>query len=271
MVIIMNNFATPQLYLLSRPTFDVGAFLAFLSRESLTWRRTQSATEAEEIVEAAGRICYMSFGANQSPRDNFEYIQNLIRMGHDSVLEHVSWTILITGVSRAFTHQLVRHRVGFAFSQLSQQYHDERDAAFIMPTVLEGVPHAVQTWSDAMDSAKRAYEAIIAALQQSKSPVLTDLNKKETQRAIRSAARSVLPQATETKIIVTANARAVRHLLKTRGSIPGDLEMRQVCTELLKVLKPEAPSLFFDFELQTFSDEFPAVVQIPEEKLSLVS
>src|SRR5437879_5398802 len=138
----MKSAATPQLYLLSRPTFDVEAFLTFLSQESLTWRRTQSATEAEEIVEAAGRICYMSFGASQSPRDNFEYIQNLIRMGHDSVLEHVSWTVLVTGVSRAFTHQLVRHRVGFAFSQLSQQYHDEHYAGFVMPPILKDVPEA---------------------------------------------------------------------------------------------------------------------------------
>jgi len=192
-------------------------------------------------------------------------------MGHESVLEHVAWTFLITGVSRAFTHQLVRHRVGFAFSQLSQQYHDERDAAFVVPSGLEAVPDAMHAWNKAIEGARRAYAEIVNALRQSESTIRGDLNRKEFQRAIRSAARSVLPQATETKIIVTGNARAIRHLLKTRGSIPGDIEMREVCAALFKILQPEAPSLFFDFELQTFSDESPAVVQMPEEKLSLVS
>jgi thymidylate synthase (FAD) len=257
---------SPKIHLLSRPTFDVNTFVAFLQDEELTWRRTEGATEPEEIVEAAGRICYMSFGASQSPRTNNEYIQNLIRMGHDSVLEHVSWTLLITGVSRAFTHQLVRHRVGFAFSQLSQQYHDEKDASFVMPPGLESIPEAAENWNNAIKAAKRAYENIMSCLQQSESSVVTGWTKKETLRAMRSAGRSVLPNATETKIIVTANARALRHLLKTRGSIPGDIEMRQVSTTLLQVLKEEAPSLFFDFQIQTFEDGFPAVVhQLADE------
>jgi thymidylate synthase (FAD) len=263
---------TPQIYLLSRPNFDVEAFLKFLcEEEGLSWRRTQGATQAEEIVEASGRICYMSFGAGQSPRDNLQYVQNLIRMGHESVLEHVSWTFLITGVSRAFTHQLVRHRVGFAFSQLSQQYHDEQDATFVVPQGLEEIPEAMNVWSRAMESAKRAYADMINVLTENESKIRGPLNKKEFQRNIRSAARSVLPQATQTKIIVSANARAIRHLFKIRGSIPGDLEMRSVCSVLFNTLQPEAPSLFFDFALKTFSDGSPAVVNMTEQNLSLVS
>jgi thymidylate synthase (FAD) len=213
----------------------------------------------------------MSYGPNQSPRDNSQYIQNLIRMGHESVLEHVAWTFLITGVSRAFTHQLVRHRVGFAFSQLSQQYHDETDASFVTPPHLEAFPAALQTWNQAMDAAKNAYKTIMSSLEQNDSAVSRSLDAKETQRAIRSAARSVLPNATETKIIVTANARAARHFLKMRGSIPGDIEMREVTAALLRTLKPEAPSLFFDFEVEALSDDSPAVVQVLQNKLPQAS
>jgi thymidylate synthase (FAD) len=259
----------PKMYLLAKPAFDVDVFLTFLSSEALSWRRTQDATEPEEIVEAAGRICYMSFGPSQSPRNNGEYIQNLIQMGHESVLEHVSWTILMTGVSRAFTHQLVRHRIGFAFSQLSQQYHDEKDATFVMPPGLENVPGAVEVWEQAIKTAMQAYASIMNSLGD--SPVSRDLSRKEALRAVRSAARSVLPNATETKIIVTANARAIRHLLKTRGAIPGDGEMRCVMTELFNTLQPEAPSLFFDFELQNLADGLPAVVHMPHQELSKVS
>ena len=261
----------PRIYLLSRPAFDVDAFLSFLNGENLTWRRTPRVTEAEEIVEVSGRICYMSYGPNQSPRDNSQYIQNLIRMGHESVLEHVAWTFLITGVSRAFTHQLVRHRVGFAFSQLSQQYHDETDASFVTPPQLDAFPAALEAWNQAMDAATHAYKEIMSSLQQNNSAISSGLDTKETQRAIRSAARSVLPNATETKIIVTANARAARHFLKMRGSIAGDVEMRQVTAALLQTLKPEAPSLFFDFEIETLSDSSPAVVHVPQSKLPQAS
>jgi thymidylate synthase (FAD) len=259
----------PKIFLLAKPAFDVDVFLTFLSSEAVNWRRTQDATEAEEIVEAAGRICYMSFGPAQSPRNNREYIQNLIQMGHESVLEHVSWTILMTGVSRSFTHQLVRHRIGFAFSQLSQQYHDEKDATFVMPPGLENVPGAIDIWEQAIKTAMQAYSSIVNSLGD--SSVDRDLNKKEALRAVRSAARSVLPNATETKIIVTANGRAIRHLLKTRGAIPGDIEMRRVMTELFQTLQPDAPSLFFDCEIQNLADELPAVVHVPREELSKVS
>src|SRR5689334_13364185 len=116
---------SPHVYLISSPRFKIAEFNRFLAAERLQWKRTPHSAPAEELVEVSGRICYLSFGALQSPRSNREYIQNLIDREHESVLEHASWTFLLTGVSRAFTHQLVRHRVGFSFSQLSQQYHDE--------------------------------------------------------------------------------------------------------------------------------------------------
>ena len=112
-----------RVFKLSSPQFDTQAFLDFLRLEQEAWNRTPCATGSEELVEVAGRICYMSFGEKQSRRSNREYIQNLIAQGHESVLEHVSWTFLIVGVSRAFTHQLVRHRIGFSFSQLSMKVY----------------------------------------------------------------------------------------------------------------------------------------------------
>jgi len=247
----------PRIFLIGRPAFDVKAFLAFLAQEQFGWRRTTGAAEAEELVEVAGRSCYMSFGKKQSPRTNAEFIHNLVQMGHESVLEHVSWTFLLTNISRAFTHQLVRHRVGFAFSQLSQQYHDESEASFVMPSYLTNMPEAQREWEKAVRSAKKAYELITASLH--RNGVGEDLDTKEANRAIRSAARSILPNATETTIVITVNARALRHFLKVRGSVVGDMEMRQVATELLKAVKKEAPALFFDFDINKLSDGLPIV------------
>jgi thymidylate synthase (FAD) len=249
----------PKIHLIGRVLFDVEMFSAFLREECVGWRRTKGATPSEEIVEVAGRTCYMSFGKAQSPRSNREFIQNLIAMGHESVLEHASWTFMITNVSRAFTHQLVRHRVGFAFSQLSQQYHDERDASFVMPEHLESFPEAREAWSKAINATKEAYASINALLSQDGLSLSEDLGKKELNRAIRSAARSVLPNATETKIVMTANARALRHFFKVRGPIPGDIEMRLVAAALLKIVKHEAPGMFFDFRIEKLSDGSPIV------------
>src|SRR5579872_3130893 len=106
----------PRIYLISRPTFDFHSLSEFLELEGVSWRRTEGSTSAEEVIEVSGRVCYMSFGRKQSPRTTPEYIGNLVEMGHESVLEHACWTFLVTGVSRAFSHQLVRHRVGFSFS-----------------------------------------------------------------------------------------------------------------------------------------------------------
>src|SRR5215472_9732606 len=140
----------PKVYLVSETAFDLSEMEAFLRQSRTSWRKTTGTTPADQIVEAAGRICYMSFGKHQSPRDNGEYVKHLVRQGHESVLEHVSWGFLITGISRAFTHQLVRHRVGFAFSQLSQQYHEERDATFVEPTNLAAFPAARAAWQSAV-------------------------------------------------------------------------------------------------------------------------
>jgi len=242
-----------RIHLLVRPAFDVSAFLAFLAEQNADWHQTQ-ATAAEKIVEIAGRVCYMSFGERQSPRDNQAYIENLLRMGHESVLEHVNWTFLIEGVSRAFTHQLVRHRPGWAYSQLSQQYHDQTDATFVEPEELQGNPEAQHEWRRAVEDARATYRKLDDLLRKAQG------RDKERNRAVRSAARSVLPNATETKIVATANARALRHFLKVRGAIEGDSEMRMVSSELLKILRREAPVLFADFTIDLLADGSPIVL-----------
>jgi thymidylate synthase (FAD) len=250
---------TVAAYLVCRPTFDVTAFLRFLARDTLTWHRSPQARPGEEIVEAAGRVCYLSFGEAQSPRTNAEYIAHLLEMGHESVLEHVTWSFVLAGVSRAFTHQLVRHRVGFAFSQLSQQYHDERDAKFVEPLGLDAFPQARAAWERATEAARRAYRDILDSLHVLETGTPPEL-RKETRRKIRSMARGVLPNAIETKIFVTANARALRYFFRVRGGILGDLEMRQVSAALLAPLKAEAPALFSDYEIETLSDGSPIVL-----------
>src|SRR5262245_54356188 len=151
-------------YLLSRSQLDVETVLSFLRNQGTGWNRNPGATEAEELVEVAGRVCYMSFGQHESPRTNRVYIQHLLSMEHESVLEHASWTFLLSGVSRAFSHQLVRHRVGFAFNQLLQQYHDETDAEFVELSLLLQFPKAREAWQRAVQATKEAYQDIVNSI-----------------------------------------------------------------------------------------------------------
>jgi len=245
---------TPRLYILSRPSLGegIGQFLESVTAE---WKEAVPATPAERLVEFAGRICYMSFGARQHRTDNLSYLTNLIVQGHESVLEHANWTFLLTGISRAFSHQLVRHRVGFSFSQLSQQYHDESEATFVEPFGIESSPKALAAWQEAVASAKRAYSIIREEFQ----PSVGLQSSKELNRATRSAARSVLPNATTTAIVVSANARSIRDFLRLRGAIEGDYEMRAVSKLLYDLMSKEAPNLVEDFLCSQYADGSPVV------------
>jgi thymidylate synthase (FAD) len=244
----------PRLYVVARPALDFEAVTAFLRDEETTWRRTPGVSASEELVEVAGRVCYMSFGERQSPRTNAEYLARLVGQGHHSVLEHASWTFLLTGVTRAFTHQLVRHRIGFSYSQLSQQYHDERTTDAVMPEALRARPQLAEIWQQAVDGAQQAYRDLLDALA-GENLALSD---RESLRLVRSAARTVLPAATGTKIAFTANARALRHFLVERGSLSGDEEMRRVCVLILDAVHSDAPGLFSDLT----TTEGPAGIEV---------
>jgi thymidylate synthase (FAD) len=260
----MSLKAPIRIHVVGRPQFDLEEFLAFLSNPEMGWRRSPGASETEELVEAAGRVCYMSFGASQSDRTNPDYIRNLIEMGHESVLEHVNWSFVMTGISRALSHQLVRHRVGFAFSQLSQQYHDESDAEFVPPSEIDGNPRAEAAWGRAVNASKDAYLEILDILERGDFGTRSGLPMREVRRAIRSAARSVLPNATRTTLFVTANARALRHLFTVRGGTPGDSEMRDAVVELFRAVNREAPAIFFDFEIAKLPDGSELIRRRPD-------
>ena len=244
-----------QLLVVARPSFDREAVESLLAAEGLSWRNSEAATPAENLIEVAGRLCYLSFGERQSPKNNCDYIRHLIVHEHESVLEHASWSFLLTGVTRGFTHQIVRHRVGFAFSQMSQQYVDHGSRSAVMPEAVRRSPQAESRWQESVERSREDYRDLLRLLESESS----DLPPRERLRLVRSAARTVLPEGTETKLAFSANARALRHFLTTRGGVEGDEEMRVVCARLLEVLKQEAPSVFQDFSTEDLSDGLPVV------------
>ncbi|MDA8520126.1 FAD-dependent thymidylate synthase [Acidovorax sp. NCPPB 4044] len=244
-----------KIYLIAAPSLT-GGMQEFLASRHESWQRENEASDSELLVEAAGRICYMSFGERQFRKRNGDYIANIVAQGHESVLEHANFTLLADGLSRALSHQIVRHRPGFAYSQLSQQYHDDSNADLVEPAGLSDHPEAQRQWRVATAASRDAYRSLLA-----EANALGDgiLNTKEKKRLLRSVARSVLPNATATSLMVTGNARAWRHVLAVRGAITGDLEMRSYCVEVLRVLSAAAPVLFFDFQI--FEDNLGELVR----------
>lgn len=247
---------SPQLYLLSQPVFGEG-YLKFLNENSFEWSPCGDATDAEKIIEFSGRLCYLSFDPNPRTRvPTREYVRKLISHGHESVLEHAHWTFVLDGVTRGFSHQIVRHRVGFSFSQLSQQYHDESEAEILEPAGLDEMPELLEAWREMEGKVRKFYE-----LAAKNSGAVTFLEAREKSRYVRTFARSVLPNATRTMLSVTANARALRHFLTIRGSIEGDIEMRQVSQLIFDLLSIQAPEVVADFKQVSLRDGSPSIIK----------
>lgn len=248
----LNIVREPSLYLVGRQTLDAAGIASFLGDHGVTWQ-TDTEVGGEALAEMAGRVCYMSYGKGR--KTNREFVEHIIEVGHGSVLEHAVWSFLVTGVSRSFTHELIRHR-HFSYSQLSQRYVDESESDFIEPDVIAGDPALHEAWTEAVNAARVAYDRLVEGLEKH----YTDVPEKTLRRKLaRQAARSVLPNATETKIFVTGNARALRHFIELRGSEHADIEIRKVAVAMLGIMQKEAPSLFSDYTLVPLKDGSHAV------------
>jgi thymidylate synthase (FAD) len=239
----------PSVYLLGRQTVETAELDRFLADHGVSWQ-TDTEVASEVLTETAGRVCYMSF-AKPRPGGNATYLHHILEVGHGSVLEHGVWNFLFTGISRSLTHELVRHRAGWGYSQLSQRYVDESVAEYVEPDVIAGDPELHALWLNAVAHAHKAYTELAEKLQ---AKFADEPDRTARRKNARQAARSVLPNATETKIFVTANARALRHFLEQRGSRFAEPEIRKLTNRLLDIVRREAPNLFGDYVTTALPD-----------------
>ncbi len=239
-------FRSPRVTLLARPVFVEPSHLP------VQWQG--ASTDGERLAEFAGRLCYMS-QHNPAKRGTREYLENIKKQGHGSVLEHATYSVLLEGVSRSLTHELVRHRAGFAYSQLSQRYVDESHAAFVVPPAIIGDEALEQAWRTQIEAAQQAYVALVEQLMERYGWVADRVHRRKMAR---EAARGVLPNSTETKIVVTANVRAWRTMLELRSSEGAEMEIRRAAIAILRLLQAEAPGFFSDFETYVAEDRHEA-------------
>lgn len=182
--------------------------------------------DAEQLIEKSGRTAYQSQD-KITDESATKFIEMLVKRGHTSVLEHASATIKISNVSRAFSHQLVRHRIA-SYTQKSQRYCQESGFDFVIPDSIKLNPDAMEIFLDTMDMIKESYVAL-------------------QEIGIRNEdSRFVLPNACTTEIVITTNFREWRHIIGLRTDSAAQWEIRDVCMEILKILKEKAPSCFGD-------------------------
>jgi thymidylate synthase (FAD) len=244
---------TPSVFLIARPSIDVDGMRGYLQDVGgASWldRRLEEADGSpnggELLVEFGGRACYRSWepGLNVNVTrvrsDRREYFENLLRSAHGSVLEHASYSFAMRNVSRVFTHELVRHRAGSAFSQESLRYVRLTDIGFRVPPALEPLRGRVLTIVEQLEEFQRDAAAELGIDDEG---VPFHIKKEVT-----SALRRLAPIGLSTDIIWTANLRTLRHVIEMRTAEGAEEELRIVFDEVAAAMAREAPLIFQDFE-----------------------
>ncbi|WP_204034516.1 FAD-dependent thymidylate synthase [Micromonospora qiuiae] len=232
-----------------QPQVRLIAWTQFDPPQDVPW--STDADGGQALAEFAGRACYQSWRKpNPATATNAGYLAHILEVGHLSVLEHGSVSFYFTGVSRSFTHELIRHR-HFSYSQLSQRYVPERDAAMVEPRVIAEDPELHKRFVEAAEASVRAYNELLEGLERR---FADEPNPTLRRKQARQAARAVLPNATETRIVVTGNYRAWRHFIAMRATEQADVEIRELAVECLRQLQRVAPNVFADFVISTLPD-----------------
>jgi thymidylate synthase (FAD) len=187
----------------------------------------------EALLERAGRLCYRSEGHGKPGK----FIRARVREGHESIIEHASATFEISGISRACSHQLVRHRLA-SYSQESQRYVDMSGPEWALPPAVSDDEEAMTVWTNLAGKVQDAYQA------------LRELGLRKED------ARFVLPNAAATRILVTMNFRELLHFFRIRISRGAQWEIRDAAVKMLELIHPHAPSVFGDLR-QTLREEHP--------------
>ena len=252
------EFVEPQVYLIaeSKLNFDqLDAMLASVGAgTAASWlSRTKEASnsEGELLTEVAGRICYKSFGVGLNPNvtkireSSRDYIDNTLSKGDGSIFEHATCTFAFLNVSRVFTHELVRHRVGVAISQESLRYVRPTQLRFWLP------PELV----DKKNEVKSIIERVENDYHELESSYPWDKINFDVKKRVTSALRRIMPDGMATSMVWTANHRTIRHVIAMRTAEAAEVEIRFVFDKVARMMKERFPLIYHDFEYTELEDK----------------
>lgn len=206
--------------------------------------------DGAELCKFAGQTCYLSFGEKRTKNaEAKKYFDNIKSSGHGSVLEHANYSFVIWGIDRACSHELVRHRAGFGYSQLSQRYVSGKTLRFVERPEYQNDERLHFEFEQWIDSATKQYNLRAELLSKNlRGRDAWELNTPtERRKAVNQAARNCLPNETETAMVLTGNVRAWRHVLEQRASQHADLPISGLTLRIGAILKEVSPVLFDDY------------------------
>jgi thymidylate synthase (FAD) len=213
---------------------------------------------AAKLLKTAGQTCYASFGPKRTYNENAKrYFGNLSSSGHGSVYEHATFSALAYGISRSNTHEIVRHRAGTAYSQLSQRFVSGKVLRFVERPEYQQHPSLHKRFEERIDRAAKDYEEVadeLLTLQDEGDALLGAEARTDKRKRVQQTARSVLPNESETILVMSANVRAWRHMIEMRTDQHAESEIRDLFFRIFLCLRQVEPILFEDYAVESYSD-----------------
>lgn len=214
----------------------------------------QHTPEPERVIAAAAKLCYSSVGVDQilekmSPENCEKFINMLMSLGHESPVEHVSFTFAVEGVSRTLLAQLTRHRIA-SYSVQSQRYVGKENFEYIIPPEIAKIPEAKELFEKAMENDRQTYKRLNEILTQKHKEDMINEGKdektasKDASKKAQEDARYVLSNACDTKIVMTMNVRSLYNFFNLRCCSRAQWEIRELATKMLAEVKKVSPVLF---------------------------
>lgn len=254
----------PGVVMLARPQTNVAGLAGFLEgfEPGLGFPAyVDDPTElpdSSQLAKTAGQLCYASFGERRTTNENAAaYFERLTSAGHGSVLEHASFSFLLYGISRSVTHELVRHRVGTGFSQISQRYVSGSVLRFVERPEYGEDAELHRLFEERVDAAAAGYEEMAERLlerQESGAGMLSAEHRTDARKKVQQTARSLLPNETEAPMVFTGNVRALRHIVEMRANEHAESEIRALALRLFACLAAADPILFGDYRIEELPD-----------------
>ncbi len=254
----------PGIAVLARPHTHIASLTGFLQsfNPSLNFPEyindPTPLPDGAQLCKIAGQTCYMSFGPKRSMNEQAKrYFDNLKSSGHGSVFEHANYSLLLYGISRSVTHELIRHRSGFSYSQLSQRYVGGRTLRFVERPEYQNDELLHTQFLQRIERAADEYATLtnrLLEMQNAGVNILSAEAKTDLLKKVRQSARSVLPNETETVIVVTGNVRAWRHFIEERASTHAEVEIRELGVRTFLCIQQADPVLFDDYTIEQLTD-----------------
>ncbi len=256
--------SSPGAVVLARPSVRIAGLTGFLSGFDPALNFAEYVNDptplpdGAQLCKIAGQVCYMSFGRMRSMNTQAKrYFDNLKSSGHGSVFEHANYSMLFYGISRSVTHELIRHRSGFGYSQLSQRYVSGRMLRFVERPEYQGDDFLHTQFLQRIERADDEYAMLtnrLLEMQKTGTNILSAEAKTDLRKKVQQSARSVLPNETEAPIVVTGNVRAWRHFIEERASTHAEVEIRELGIRAFLCLYQADPILFDDYTIEQIGD-----------------